>query len=133
MITNFEDITYELTEFEENIALPTLMDVISQFEGDAEYTGDIVSSGGLVRLINARILADSPSERKRITDVRLRKLINYIRSNAMLPICSNSRGYFVSNDPEVLKLQIQSLRERSRSIDRCADGLEKIMRKWRKP
>lgn len=62
-----------------------------------------------------------------LTDVRLRKVINYIRTNAMLPIISTSSGYFLSDDPADFYLMIESLRLRAASINAAANGLSQLL------
>jgi hypothetical protein len=59
----------------------------------------------------------------RITEARLRKCCNHIRTNGILPLIATSSGYYVSNDKEEIRTQIQSLYERASSIKRSADGL----------
>lgn len=58
-----------------------------------------------------------------ITPVSLRKWVNFMRSNGILPILASSRGYFLSYNKETIMDQVQSLRERANSINKAADGL----------
>lgn len=64
----------------------------------------------------------------KMNDVRLRKLVNYIRSNSILPVIATSKGYYTSYDEKELSDQILSLEQRSRSILDCAYGLRKILK-----
>ena len=64
----------------------------------------------------------------KFTEVRLRKIVNYIRTNGLIPLIATSSGYYVDYSPEkVIESQIKSLKERSSSIYHCAVGLEKIL------
>ena len=67
--------------------------------------------------------------KKRFTDVRLRKIINYYRVNAIIPIISTSNGYYLSYNEEEIDNMIQSLTQRASSIIECALGLERIKTK----
>ncbi|MCP3682096.1 MAG: hypothetical protein GY861_05335, partial [bacterium] len=58
---------------------------------------------------------------------RLRKIVNYIRTNALLPLIATSNGYYVSEDTDEIKKQVESLEQRSRQIQRSADGLKKYL------
>ena len=110
MITNFESITTELTEQEKLI----LQQIIKGFS--SHNKDNPIKEPDIVRLFNER----SPVK---INGVRLRKIVNYIRSNGLLPLIATSRGYYVSYDKNEIELQIKSLMQRARSIENCANGL----------
>ena len=65
----------------------------------------------------------------RMTDARLRKCVNYIRSQSILPVIADSQGYYCSYDEQELSNQIKSLTERANSIMDCVQGLRKIINK----
>lgn len=67
----------------------------------------------------------------KFTDVRLRKIINYYRVNAIIPIISTSKGYFVSYLDADIEAMIVSLSQRAKSISDCCDGLTRILDKNR--
>ncbi len=62
----------------------------------------------------------------RLAETRLRQMINYLRSNTILPIISDRRGYRVSNDKEDIIRVYLSLKERAESIMAAANGLIKF-------
>ncbi len=62
----------------------------------------------------------------KFTDVRLRKIVNYYRTNAILPIMSSSKGYFVSYDKDKILTMIKSLSQRATAITDACNGLNKI-------
>jgi hypothetical protein len=64
-----------------------------------------------------------------LKESRLRKITNFLRSDAILPICATSKGYFVSYDVEQLESQIRSLSQRRDAIDNSIDGLTVILNK----
>ena len=63
----------------------------------------------------------------KLTQVRLRKMVNFIRCNAIVPLIGTSNGYYVSYNKEEVAKQIQSLNERASSIMNAANGLNKFV------
>jgi len=116
MIVGHENITSELTSEELWLA----NDMIRFFKNKTKQNP--VKSIQIVVGINKHY-----SLKKRFTDVRLRKIINYYRVNSILPVISNSNGYYVSYDPEDIEEMVQSLIQRAGSIIDCAFGLKRIL------
>jgi hypothetical protein len=116
MIVGYENITSELTSEELWLA----NDMIRFFKNKTKQNP--VKSIQIVVGINKHY-----SLKKRFTDVRLRKIINYYRVNSILPVISNSNGYYVSYDPEDIEEMVQSLTQRAGSIIDCAFGLKRIL------
>jgi hypothetical protein len=54
-------------------------------------------------------------------------MVNYIRTNGIIPLIATSNGYFTSDCKETIQEQIKSLQERANSIERCAAGLRKFL------
>ena len=117
MITNFEKITAELDEDEMKM-IPIFVEGFQRFSIDNPITAPKI-----VAFFNGKPHAGI---KKKLTEPRLRKIVNYIRSCGMLPLIATSEGYYVSHDPQVVRDQIRSLMERAKSIARCADGLKKF-------
>jgi len=59
-------------------------------------------------------------------ELKLRKLINFIRTNGLLPIMSGDDGYWVSNNIEDIINMAVSLENRCRSINEAAKGLRNL-------
>jgi hypothetical protein len=116
MIINFEEITIELNQ-EEMKLLPIL---IRGFKDHPK--SDPVKAPQIIKRINEKRLELGLTTK--FTEPRLRKLCNYIRSNALLPLIATSDGYYVSNDSKEISLQIVSLKERAGAILNSARGLE---------
>lgn len=115
MITSFEQYTFELNDAE-LAALPTFIEVVNT--GTDHKPLKAVT---LVNMVNAH-LHDRRIE-YRMTDERFRKFVNYVRSHGVLPLIATSHGYFVSHDPEVIRAQMKSLRERAGGILAAREGL----------
>jgi len=118
MLTNFENITYELTE-EELILVPDICEAFRKYTKD-----NPIKAPEICKRVN-----DNKLTKTKFTESRLRKICNYIRSNGMIPLIATSNGYYVDYSEEVLQSQIRSLKERASSIFRCAQGLEVFLPK----
>jgi len=119
MITNFEEITAELTS-EELQVLPKLME---GFENHSIH--DPIIATVLVGKMNSYLkMNNNPIK---MTDVRLRKMVNFIRTNGLLPLIATSKGYYVTYNEGEIQKQIDSLEQRSNSIARAALGLRKVL------
>jgi hypothetical protein len=117
MIKNFEKITSELTDKEKELVHPII-------EGFKRYTKEnpIKAQDVVLRFNSYRNSRD-------LTEPRLRKIVNFIRTNGMLPLIATSNGYYVSTDPQEIQDQIKSLIQRSNAILNCANGLQKFLPK----
>lgn len=65
---------------------------------------------------------------KPFTEARLRKMVNYFRCTASLPVISTSNGYFVSYDKEDILEMIKSLRARAEAILAASNGMDYILK-----
>lgn len=114
MITNFEDITTELTADEMHF-LPNMIAGFKLRTIDNPITG--------------KEICKSIKENTGIkfTEARLRKFVNHIRSNSLLPLIATSKGYYCSFDVNEIKAQIKSLDERANAIHQAKKGLLKFL------
>lgn len=119
MITNFEDHTTELTK-EEIALLPALLKGLSRRAKD-----DPIHASGIIDGMNTYIAKNGM--KTKFTDVRLRKMVNYIRLNGIAPVIATQKGYFISQDPDEIQKQIESLEQRARSQIESANGLRKYI------
>lgn len=115
MITNFETHTEELS-IDELKLVPTFVRAFTKYTKD-----NPIKAPQIVERFNANTTG------KKLSEPKLRKIVNHIRSYGLLPLMSTSHGYFVSDEINDIKSQIKSLEERARSIQRCADGLKKLI------
>lgn len=113
MITNFEEITEELTDKESNL-IPILVAGLKFYSKD-----NPIKEPDIVMRMN--------NKGYQITGARLRKLVNYIRTNSIAPIIATSKGYYFSTDKEEIEKQIRSLEERASGIYNAAAGLRKFI------
>lgn len=119
MVTNFESITYELNEDELKHVNGLILALKLRRKETAIKAPEIVKSMNIFAERHGLV---------KMTEARLRKCINFIRSNSLLPVMATSSGYYVSYDEKELSDQIKSLTERANSIFDCVRGLDKILK-----
>lgn len=119
MITNFEDITFKLTDFEKTLVLP----IMQSLEKHTVQTP--IKEKEIIYLVNAWLQSKGITEK--LTGVRFRKIINQIRVHSLQPVIATSRGYFVCYEIDTICSQITSLRDRASAILACADGLQRLI------
>ena len=119
MITNFENYTFDLTEFEKSL-LPV---IAVSLQGRTIATP--IKEPEIIAAVNCWLQAKGIY--KTISGVRLRKIVGQLRIHSVLPIIATQHGYFVSFDPAVIKKQINSLHERAAAIAACAYGLKAFL------
>ena len=112
MIIGFEEETAPFNEDEKALVRVVI-------KGLANHVGEEEAIKG-----RAICLAVSQKYTK-LTEARLRKIINFIRAKKILPVIATSRGYYISHDKDVIKREIESLRGRQAGIQAAIDGLEK--------
>ena len=118
-VTNFEEHTHELTSEEMEI-LPIVVHGFRNYKKDSPIKAELI-----VTRLNEYLVGRG--FKTRMTQPRLRKMVNYIRTNGIIPLIATSNGYFTSDCKETIQEQIQSLQERANSIERCAAGLKKFL------
>ena len=117
MIQGFEDITGHLSD-EEKSLIHLVIKGLNAHKGEDRA---IKTESICVKLCNKYKVKISPP--------RLRKIVNFIRSNSILPVVGTSKGYYVVDNPPELQKQIASLTERSDAILAARDGLQVIYNK----
>lgn len=115
MIKGFEKITEELSE-EEILLIPYL---IKGFQTKTKENP--IKAPQIVKSMNTYLNLNQIN--LKFTEIKLRKCVNYIRANGLLPLIANSKGYYVSYDIEEIQNQIKSLQQRASSIMDASIGL----------
>lgn len=115
MITGHEDMTRPLTEKELGTIIPVLIKGLAGKTKDNPVTNDEIRAGLKARGYGA------------IGAARVRKMINYIRGESLLPVLATKEGYFTSHEPKEIKEEIESLEQRVQSMVYSINGLKKIL------
>jgi len=118
MIKGHEDITHDLTEQEYELAV-RLVPFLEKRTVDNPILAKQIIDG----------VNNKWNPKPKLTDARLRKIINYYRVQSILPIISNSKGYYVSYDLEEIDNMMASLCQRANSILQASFGMGKLLNK----
>jgi hypothetical protein len=121
MITNFEGITSPLTEDEMKL-IPYLVDGLKKRDKNNAIKGEEICNRLQDFKKNIGI-----SDKPKLTDSRLRKMVNYIRINGLLPVGATSNGYFCITDRMEIEVQVKSLKQRAQAINAAADALNEYL------
>lgn len=117
MITNFEDITTKLSQDEYRLVTPIIKAFKRITKDNPIFAGQIV------------LAIKSTRPDIKFDQVKLRKLVSFIRQKGMIPLIATSKGYYCSYDIAEIDKQIKSLRERAMAIESAAEGLEIVKRR----
>ena len=113
---------------EELLLIPYLQDILLKSNKLKPKCNDEVIKE--LNLVIDKIIAmdiDMP----KLNGARVRKMINYLRCNSILPVISNSKGYYVSYEIEDISEMIISLTWRAEAIIAGANGLREIINEIR--
>lgn len=119
MITNFEEYTHELSAEEMEI-LPLVVNGFRHYKKTNPIKAQLI-----VERMN--VFLENNGYKIRLTQPRLRKIVNYIRTNSILPLIATSHGYFTTDCKLTIQEQIISLQERANSIENAVQGLKKFL------
>jgi hypothetical protein len=108
------DSAKELSEYELNTLLPALIAGFS-----TKTIDNTIHADDIVKALTAK--------EYKITPRRLRKCVNYIRTNSLLPLMGNVNGFYCSNNTEEIQKQIASLNASASTYLKAADGLKKFI------
>lgn len=123
MVTNFEQYTQPLSEREEKLILPCLLDVICNRAYDKDHW---ISSKNLIREVEQEYHKRTNGEFLSLADSRLRAMVNYAVCKQMLPIGSGTGGYWVISSEEEFDSNMESLRNRSNALLAREHGLSQM-------
>ena len=121
MITNFEEVTHDLTDLE----LSYTDEVKNYLLGVLGHSP--IKQPRLCIMLNNHLIMNEGNPNISFTPMRLRKFINHFRSNAILPIIATSEGCYLIFEKQALEKQIRSLEQRAASILKASEGLKKIL------
>lgn len=136
MVTGFEDITNELTPFEQKEIVPI---IVKSWKRKDPCLKEIVKMKEMVRKTNEfckkenirsyRVLKGgsikTSTKHYIITGPRMRKVIHYIRVKGLIiDLIATSNGYFRTNDSNEIANFIKSCRQRANSFNEVARAME---------
>lgn len=118
MIEGFEIETAPLTKQELEL-VPIFVKGFSDKIGKAKA----ITGAQIIEIMRAKRMYGKLPAKARITGARIRKIVNYIRLNQLVPnLIASSLGYYIENDPEEIRKYVQGLRDRAAAIKAVADS-----------
>ena len=122
MLLNFEEITSELSDYEQDVILPWLSRNIARRVGKERA----IKNERLCSALNGQDLRNG----YKATPVRIRKLIGALRLLGQpAHICSSSNGYYVAANRAEAEENIESLSQRIRQQQRTIEALNDQLKK----
>jgi hypothetical protein len=113
MLAGFETITHDLTDYESGTLLPVFLRGLSNKRGKEKA------------ITNKKMIQFLKAKDYKISDARVRKIINHIRRNFLIPgLIATSSGYFISSDKNEIKRYISSLQGRENEIRLIKEGMQ---------
>lgn len=107
MLPGFEDITDDLTEYEQTVLLPVFVRCLAKKIGPG------------CAVTNAQICRGMKAKGYNTNGPRVRKIINHLRRhNLVKGLLASSKGYYISTDPSEVSRYIESLDGREAEIRR---------------
>jgi len=120
MIENFEKETKELTDYEKWTLLPIMVKCLSKHKGK-----DRVIS-------NSQMCIKMAECGYQMSDVRVRKIINHIRINALVEcLIATGKGYYVAENAKEVKTYISSLKSREEAITAMRMAMEEQLKRMK--
>lgn len=112
MIKGFTKETAPLNDYERNVLLPVLIAGLKTKEG----SNMAVTNKHIVKMLKGSY---------KITEARVRKIINHIRTNNIIPgLIATSSGYFIANSKVELLDYEESLKGREEAIRQVRLSIE---------
>ena len=114
MITGFDNETAPLTDYEEQTLLPIMVRCLSLKRGKDNA------------VTNTYICSRLKDRGHKVSGARIRKLINHIRINGLVPrLIATSDGYYIATDNREMESYIDSLRGREEAIRAVREAMER--------
>jgi len=112
MIHGFSEYTHELTPYEKDTLLPVFIRGLEKKQGAA------------MAVTNKEMVAALKAKGYKVSDARVRKIINHIRTHSLIPgLVASSKGYYISSDPVEIMKYVDSLKQRANEINRVKDSM----------
>lgn len=120
-IQTFKTYTKPLSDYEINTLVPVIIKGLQRHQGKDNS------------ITSRSIVSQMASKGYKITDVKLRRCIKYIQYHNLLSwVIATESGFYSTNDPKEVQMQIESLRGRENAIKDVREALERSI-SLRKP
>lgn len=113
MLKGFEATTAPLSEYEMKVLVPLIVRGLRTKVGKAKA----VTNSYIVRCLKGRY---------ELTEARVRKIINYIRCNDIVPfLIATSTGYYIATSPDEVRDYEESLLSREAAIRAVREAIHR--------
>lgn len=113
MLKNFEKITVELTPLELEY-----VEFLGQWFMQNKGKENVVKNGDIIKLIKTAF-------DKKIVEPRVRKVVQFLRTNGLPNLIATNNGYFYSDDVHEIEAWIVSLKQREAAIREIREKAER--------
>lgn len=121
MITGFEEYTCDLTGYEKEELLPSIVQSMKKYKGEGHAIKNVIAVKAL------------QSKGYKISEARFRKLMHIIRTSGMIEgIVATSKGYYIAQTEEEWSSYLKSINERIEHIQALEKALHEQHERWRK-
>ena len=121
MLYGFEQQTGKLTDYEKNVLLPVMVKCLERKIGKENA------------VTNAYMCDRMNENGYDIGEARVRKIINYIRINGLVPcLMASSSGYYVTTDAGELSAYVTTLQGREDAIRAVRKAVEEQLQELQK-
>lgn len=115
MLELFEEYTYDLTDYEREKLLPLFIQAFQKKVG----VQNAVTNSSIVKKLKGQYI---------ISDARVRKIINFIRTRNIVPgLMASSKGYYISKDSNEIQKYIRSLQGREQAIRQVTKAMQEYL------
>ena len=120
MLTNFEEITKDITAKERAEILPLVVSILINSQGKE----NAVKNWQIIDMLKL-------FENVKTNSVKIRKLIHVIHIEGLVKrLMATSKGYFVTTDIEEYKKYIESREQRERNIHSATKACRQCLHEW---
>lgn len=119
MLNGFEKQTEPLNDYERDVLLPIIVQGLK------------IRVGARRAITNRKVTTNLTNKGYKVSDGRVRKLINHIRNNALVErLVATSNGYFVATDAKTMRDYIATLKGREGAIRAVRESMEMQLAEW---
>jgi hypothetical protein len=119
MIPTFEEQTAPLTEYEESVLLPLLIQGFNTKIGQKNC------------VTNPHICKTLKAKGFEVTEPRIRKIVFHIRHHNLVPrLIASSKGYWIATSKEEIETWLNSLNSRIGALMETRDYATKMLSQW---
>jgi len=116
MITTFEEQTHPLTEYEQQVLLPIMVNGLKKKIGVQNC------------ITNPQMCKAMKNHGYEVNEPRIRKIVFHIRNNNLVPnLIASSKGYWIATDKKEIETWVLSLQSRIDAMNETLDYAKRTL------